>query len=58
MPGQTEIEIYYRALNDKLTCATGCFKFMSAPYQVSNLRAVEHRGCPVDPRKIVADVSA
>jgi len=36
----------------------GCFKFMSATYQVSNLRAVEHGGCPFDPLKIVGDVSA
>ena len=33
-------------------------QFVSATYQVSNLRAVEHRGCPVDSVTIVADVSA
>jgi hypothetical protein len=53
------MNISYRAINDGLTRATGCFfRFMSATYQVSNLRAVEHRGCLVDPLKIVADVSA
>jgi hypothetical protein len=31
---------------------------MSATYQVSNLWAVEHRGCPVDPLKILTDVLA
>jgi len=31
---------------------------MSATYQLLNLRAVEHRECPIDPLKIVVDVSA
>ena len=34
------------------------FKCISATYHVLNLRAVEHRGCPGDPVKIVVDVSA
>ena len=34
------------------------FQFVSATYQVSNLRTVEHRGCPGDSLKIVADGSA
>ena len=34
------------------------FQFVSATYQVSNLRAVEHRGCPVDSLTNVADVWA
>jgi hypothetical protein len=50
--GQNEIKIYYRAINDKLTCATGCFKFMSATYQVSNLLALEHRGVPLILRRV------
>lgn len=52
------MKICYRAIHGGLASAKGCFKFVSVTYQVSNLRAVVHRGCPDDPLKIVADILA